>query len=380
MTETTSPIPPPSPTPAPPTRARWFRRHPKLALILFVLVVAVGFDLVVGALVIPGVVRCPHPVYHHGLLPNRTVTATWGEVKANVYPMITNSLGFRDRAERSVPLQSDRKRLLVIGDSFGEGIGVPYEQTFVGLIEDELGTRDEEVLNASVVSYSPKLYHLKVKYLLEEVGLKFDRLLVCIDISDIVNELCYQSFEPVPFDPAAEFQHDLARFGRGHSYLWYWLSQRGKPEGDVDFGAGGLFPCLANTDQRMLADPDFSTATFAWTVDTNLYNKYGRQGLIVARRNLQKLVNLCKAAKIPVTIAVYPWPQQIVSKDLDSVQVRTWRAFAKANGIGFIDLFPKFIDGTPYEEVEKKFFLVGDVHWNAAGHRVVADAVLAGLK
>jgi hypothetical protein len=44
--------------------------------------------------------------------------------------VFTDSLGFKDASRRAVP---DRRRILFIGDSFTEGVGLPYEQTFVGL-------------------------------------------------------------------------------------------------------------------------------------------------------------------------------------------------------------------------------------------------------
>jgi len=53
-----------------------------------------------------------------------------------------------------------------------------------------------EILNAAAVSYSPRIYYLKTKYLIEEKGLVFDELYVFIDISDIQNEIVYQNFYP----------------------------------------------------------------------------------------------------------------------------------------------------------------------------------------
>jgi hypothetical protein len=349
--------------------------------VLFLSLIADG---VMGLFFIPSdrnAFRCPHPVYHHGLLPNRTDTAKWGKADASVYPMITNSLGLRDRTPRQIPLKSDRRRLMIIGDSFGEGVGVPYEKTFVGLIEERLASSNVEVLNASVVSYSPKLYYLKTKYLVEQLGLAIDELMVFIDISDIANELSYELFEPAPFGVMAEFTYDLSRFGRRHSFTWYslWkLSQ--EPKTVVDFGADGMFPCLAAANPQLLWDPDFNRATFLWTVNDRIYKKYGIPGLKLALTNMRNLVGLCKGKRIKMTIVVYPWLQQIVSQDLDSVQVRTWRDFARVNGAGFINLFPTFIDGTPIEIAEKRFFLEGDLHWNAAGHRLVANTVLERIK
>ena len=48
-----------------------------------------------------------------------------------------------------------------------------------------------EVLNAGVGSYSPIIYWRKIKYLIEDVGLRFDEVVVYIDISDAQDEASY---------------------------------------------------------------------------------------------------------------------------------------------------------------------------------------------
>ena len=45
--------------------------------------------------------RIRHDAYHHGLAANRLVEDTWG---GHAYPLAVNSLGFKDRAVREVPL------------------------------------------------------------------------------------------------------------------------------------------------------------------------------------------------------------------------------------------------------------------------------------
>src|SRR5678809_1408704 len=93
--------------------------------------------------------RIPSPIYHHDLGVRVNATVYWpGRV-----PVFTNSLGFRDRSQREVPLKAPGRRVLFIGDSFTEGIGVAYEQSFVGRIEDELRPQGIDVLNAGCVSY-----------------------------------------------------------------------------------------------------------------------------------------------------------------------------------------------------------------------------------
>ena len=40
-------------------------------------------------------------------------------------------------------------------------------------------------------------------------------------------------------------------------------------------------------------------------------------------------MDLCKKNDIDITIAVYPWFQQIYNKDLDSIHVKIWKDFRK---------------------------------------------------
>lgn len=126
-----------------------------------------------------------HPVYSHGFKKNSFVIEEWRGIKIPIY---TNSLGFKDRTSREISLTSDKKRIVFIGDSFTEGVSYEYGDTFVGIIDAALAKRGIEVLNAGCMSYSPFIYWEKINYLIEDVGLNFDELIVFLDISDAWNE------------------------------------------------------------------------------------------------------------------------------------------------------------------------------------------------
>ena len=109
-------------------------------------------------------------IYDHDLIKNVSIdNAIAGNL---VYKIRTDSLGFINNSVKEVPLISDEYRILFIGDSFTEGWGFEYDETFVGIISHELTKRNIEVLNAAVISYSPIIYWRKIKYLLEDAGLK----------------------------------------------------------------------------------------------------------------------------------------------------------------------------------------------------------------
>jgi hypothetical protein len=113
-----------------------------------------------------------------------------------------------------------------------------------------------------------------------------------------------------------------------------------------------------------------------WTVDPRLYEEFGREGLARGRANMDLLADLLRRHGIRLTVAVYPWPDQIRRRDLHSMQASFWRQWASSKGAGFIDYFPRFIDSRPAGEVIAQLFIPGDNHWNEAGHRVIAGGFI----
>jgi len=138
--------------------------------------------------------RTRSEIYHHDLDKNVYLeTAHWGGRK---YVIATDSLGFKSPKPVNTQIESDDYRIVFIGDSFTEGMGFAYQDTFVGQIASALSRQNIEVLNAAVASYSPSIYYRKMKYLLEELGLKFNELVVYIDISDIQDEAVFYEMSP----------------------------------------------------------------------------------------------------------------------------------------------------------------------------------------
>lgn len=313
--------------------------------------------------------RMKSSAFHHGLRPFADTFDAWGPL---AYSVRTNSLGLRDAEARTILLKPSGRRVLFIGDSFTEGPGYGYDRTFVGLIGRRLAPRGVEVLNAGVTSYHPGIYLRKVRHLLDGVGLGFEELVVYIDISDIQDETEYE--EKVD--------------GSGRRVL------RGKNDGPLDEYAillkirdfvadrTTLLDLAANRLRRL--GPGYRLAAglsalgrarALWTLDEGLWKDYGEAGLMRAARHMDELGRLLKSRGIRLTVAVYPWPDQIARRDLPSKHEIFWRDWARLHGARFIDYFPRFME-YPADETLRAFFIPGDVHWNAAGHRLVADGFM----
>ena len=303
--------------------------------------------------------RIRSPLYHHDLKPLVDVMTVWGNI---TYRLTTNSLGFRDRTPREVPLRSRGRRVLFIGDSFTEGLGVPYESTFVGRIGRDWGVQGVEVLNAGVAGYSPAIYYRKIKYWIEERGLEVGSIVVCIDISDVYDEARQylladddrvEGIRP----PAPSKLRQLRLFLKDNSVLLHVL--------------GVAKDVIENRKRYALGEE-----AGLWTESRSLFGSYGRLGLARARANMDRLMLVARRHRVPVAIVVYPWPDQIAARNLNSLQVSFWSAWARDRGATFIDLFPAFIDTANPRQTIRRDFIPYDYHWNAAGHATVAAAIL----
>jgi len=359
------------------------RRRRRALYVAFLIGLVVTLDGIAGALFIPPATqsfRIPHAYYHHGLAPGIEAVTTWG---GQSYPMVTDSLGFRDRTPRHVGLRTARPRTVLFGDSAIEGLGLPYDETVAARIEHHLHANgdDREILNAAAVSCSPLVYYLKARFLIEEVELEFDEMIVFIDVSDIQDEVTYEGFVP---DLAGDSLWPRAQgFLDLHSLLWRLtrLSGDRKPvsnefhfKRDADINVW-----MENTRAYVERGAALERGRWHWTIDPALQKEWANHGLALAKAHMTALAKLARAHGIALTVVVYPSPVQIYSNDRDSLQSRFWRAFAAEQDVRFIDLFPSFLEraGAQPADVYARYFIPRDTHWNGAGHELVASAVVA---
>jgi hypothetical protein len=363
-----------------------FERHRKktiAAVLLAMCTLLVLLDFLLGAIVPrpeDDRVQVLQAPFHHGLAPMRTSVERWGRLE---YRLATNSLGFRDSAPRAVPLRSDAHRVLFLGDSFLEGPGYDYERTLVGIVGRRLSAQGVECLCGAVTSYCPIIYWRKAKHLLEEVGLEVDEVVVFVDVSDVWDSTRYH----------LDADGDVARRSRFLKRAQEFLRRNTFVLGRI---ATGLYRKHFVREKEVAADvrievpageEGFDAAALGldkllslWTVEEGIYQAYGEKGLREATGYMDRLRDLLRARGLPLTVAVYPWPDQIARGDLDSRQVRHWRKWCEGAGAQFVDLFPRFVrkEAAPREwrRFISEHFIEGDVHWSEKGYALAADAFL----
>jgi hypothetical protein len=319
-------------------------------------------------------VRIANPVYDHGFAANFDGYDVWGELR---YRLTTDSLGFKDASVRNVPLKSTSRRILLIGDSFAEGIGMSFEDSFAGMLDRAGQQRSEKIefLNAGVASYSPSIYYKKIKYLLES-GLQFDEVVVFSDTSDVTDEAT--SYFCIDDNPKYRAYCSPAEGA---------AQPEAAPPKKTDFFIDRFVVTnrvriyIKKSVQSFLGNRRRSINTdharIGWVIPgldvASDYRPLGVEGGIArSLQNMRALSDLLAARNIPLTIVVYPWAQQLAQGDRDSRQISLWREFCQSRCKEFINLFPVFFAATEADkDWYEHLFILGDDHFSAAGNRLM---------
>ena len=323
--------------------------------------------------------RIKSDVYHHDLMPNIDVVEGWGgKLKRQI---ITNSIGFRDSDQKNINKSSDKKRILLIGDSFIEGSGYDYDYTIAGLLSNKLGS-EYEILNSAVESYSPSIYFKKIQHYIS-LGYKFDQALIFLDLSDIYDELFIKFDENeniIAETPKSKISlerkiknrvYSLGKILRDNTITFrflYLISD--KTEIFKNYiklkikASKFLNKSFLNTTKddamyyRMLhVDRGF------WTYNDEKYLEV-QKGKEQSEKYLKKLFKLLDNNNINSHLIVYPWPAQIQFGD--TKHVIYWEKFSEINNINFLSLYDVFNKKNKREVIFDNF-IYGDIHWNKNG-------------
>ena len=340
--------------------------------------------------------RISHPVYHHTFKSNYSEIIEHSILDLR-WQEDTNSLGFKDNQIREVSLTSDEHRIVFIGDSITEGIGYTFDDTFVGIISNSLKERGIEVLNASRVSYSPIIYWRKIKYLIEDVGLDFDELIVLIDMSDIQDEHeiyeLDENLNVINKEVSADYLKARLLVTQGDNTLPFTKNANVKDVSIairkwitdnttfVYFITNSIYDIIFDEKTRvpyLYLQKDYTR--FSWPYYEKAYKEFAEEGIKKSIHHMDLLLELLNEHNIKLTVGVYPLPNNIYFDVKDSKHVRVWRDWSKENNVNFFNLFPEMVDNSKSIKEKMKliddYYIKYDMHFNDEGHKMLAEQFL----
>lgn len=246
-----------------------------------------------------------------------------------------NSKGLRDR---EIPYErtGSTPRILMLGDSFTEGWGVPFEQTFSKRIERLYAARGTraEVINTGVGNYNTIM---EVQYFLNE-GYKYKPDIVVLNF--IPNDA-----EPVP------------------------------PHAAPNVAMRNCHSCVFVIGRVDTLLRELSVRSDWETYYRNLYDNGRAKGWVDARTAIGKLTEYCKAHDIKLLVAHLPDLHGFEPYPLQTV-VDLLHQTANENAVDFVDLTPDFKGQDP----AKLWVSPTDAHPNGLGNEIIANALFRKLE
>ena len=318
--------------------------------------------------------RVDNPIYHHGFMPNVNYRNNIGF--KGKFTICTNNHGFRDSCDaKDVGKNFD---IGFMGDSFVEGYSVDFEDSFVGIFSEN--KKNLRVANLGVSSYSPKIFYSKLNHLLLD-GFKFKEIIFFIDISDLYDDnVNYKLNEDLTISEIDFKNKGLKRrkflrtnFPLTNYYMYVIKKNRQlniKDSKKLKKSTTPSFNKKANYKAEWTYYNHKNHLEYVGTI------KEGQKNLI---NIMSRIYHMLKKNNIKMTIAVYPWPQQLKNDKVDSKHVVMWEEFCKTRCNNFINYFPLFFEEkgeNSFLEVYKKYYFWNDVHFNKEGNKIIAKKLI----
>ena len=330
--------------------------------------------------------------YHHDLRPMASFYDHWGYEK---YQIFTNNLGFKDKNNRKINFKN--RNLLFIGDSFTEGVGIKYEDTFVGLIESKLKEKNDniEILNAGVQSYSTSIYLSKIHYLLNIKKLPITDIVVVVSGGDIFDDAYKyldvdENFILNHVDHKNKIVINLINFFKSNTLIYQVISRITPPK-----VIPGLIKSLfikktsLNYNEKenellKISNDEISKMSFLYLQDYNYlfskdeFDKWGKNAIDKSINNLKELSKIVEKKNINLNI-FYLYEPAIILREPDIAVLTYIKDSFKSletNSVSFFELNDYFKGYKDKYEVYKNLFFINDIHLNKKGNKQVFEEIL----
>ena len=260
-----------------------------------------------------------------------------------------------------------------IGDSFTEGVGLSYEKTFVGIFEE---SSKKNVANLGVSSYSPIIYYHKLKYFIEN-DIKFNHVIIFLDISDIEDEHSRIECDGKVCNKKINIFKDIR--SSKISYIFKNLIQN-----DLNFTLLSLQYLKKSICKNII----FSKCSYVYDrnfLKSNWINNFKKntsiEGIYYKPFKqtvfyLDKTFRLLQENNIDYSLAIYPWPGNILYNEKINDYENYFKNFCLNRCKHFFNYFDDFKLLTKKigkKAVIKKYYFYGDLHYNEYGNQIIAN-------
>ncbi len=315
--------------------------------------------------------------FHHKISPNINLYEHWGK---NKYKVITNKLAMRVKSIENTYLKNKKENIAFIGDSFVYGSGIKYKNHFINLIHNK--NQNYNYLNLGYVSYSPSIYYKRLKFFIEEKDLKFKKVFIFVDHSDIQDEGIFYR-EDFNGNIVRKWLSDdqikkrnnknlFKNYLKQNSFIFKLYENLSSP--NISEKSKNCLNNKAYKNFKNFIDKE----RFGYSYNMNMLNKYWvKEGIKKTKYYLNKINDLSKKNNFILYIVYYPSALEII----DEVNINLSKHYhmlkkiSQENNLIFVNAANKFYQTNNGNKNYLDNFIECDSHWNKNGHKIIAETI-----
>ena len=294
------------------------------------------------------------------------------------YKVRTDENGFRFSGKKKDP---QKKNIIFLGDSLTYGMGLSYEKTFAGILEQK--NENFNFYNLGVAGYSPTVYLYQLKELIKK-GIIPTKIFLTLDISDVKDEASKWKVDNSVDHPLYIFNKKVEIDKKNLSFKRKnFKGSRLIARSVNNFFRNVKLTYLSKTNKPIIDPGQTVRGSFLYLdiKDTkqSLWKPIGFQGSIKKiKKNIAEIANISAELNAELYIMVYPWPDTLYygTKKFD------WISFAQEvcsenNCNKLINLFPEF------QKVRDNnlnwyynLYIGNDLHISEKGQKIIVNKLL----
>ena len=290
----------------------------------------------------------------------------------NVY---TDEFGMRIGKNQLYKINKDN--ILIFGDSFTFGVGLEYEETYVGILQKKL--LDFNFYNHAVGSYSPSVHYYRLKKTLSNTNIVPKKIIVFLDITDVYDEgnrWIYNDNNLKPILKSNEWKENLKKrnnFIKKNFKISVLIASK------LNFNLRYYRSITKNnleTDKNKIKKS--FQGQFTYTNINELNNIYWTEeifnsGILKIKKNINLISDIAKNKEIEFWLVIYPWAETIEFGQKEFNWEEFGETLCASDKCKLINTFPYFKDyATKNKNWSQDLYFIKDEHFNMKGNSIIA--------
>jgi len=318
--------------------------------------------------------------YHYYNLKKNCV-ATESQRTVSPYKVFTDSNGYRYSGKKRNNLKD---KVLFVGDSHTFGFGVPYQDSFPGIVETQI--QQYEVYNLGVPGYGIRMYWNAVEDFFLKQKSDVTHVIVTLDMTDIADMIVVWEEIPITKYGVLKEHHIKKEIDawdkikdsnfKGLRLLTFSLRnflRHIKIKFNKDYNKNediALKSHIANVTYTELSEHEFFDKIQFENALNDIDKYFG------------KIADLSKKNNAKIYLIIFPWPENLIHGQ----KVFNWENFSskickKHKCEKMISLYKDF-NKIKNENIDWKqlIYIDDDIHMKKFGNSIVADKIIKNIK